>query len=135
MVRLLEQRSADRLPTFPHHCVLSVSIDQLSKADTPLFPKAYIDILSMQCLVSLSDGLVGYTFPPYNTLVVQKPPAGSTEPMHAPGPLNLTMLRCCPKPSQLRTVHAMLTQAGPRFLQPSPFSLPQTSQTPFSVTS
>ena len=97
MVRLLEQRSADRLPTFPHHCVLSVSIDQLNKADTPLFPKAYIDILSMQCLVSLSDGLAGYTFPPYNTLVVQKPPAGSTELcVHR---AHSTLLRY-PKPNQ-----------------------------------
>ena len=37
----------------------------------------------MQVIVSLSDGLAGYTF---HTLVVRKRPAGSTEPVRAPGP-------------------------------------------------
>jgi hypothetical protein len=41
MVRLLEQRPADRRLTFSHHC-LSVSIDPLDKADAPLIPEAYI---------------------------------------------------------------------------------------------
>jgi hypothetical protein len=50
--------------------VLSISIDQLDKADAPLIPEAYIYLLGMRCLVSLSDGLAGYIFPLYNTLAV-----------------------------------------------------------------
>jgi hypothetical protein len=46
----------------------------------------------MQCLVSLPDGLAGYTLPLYNGLAVQKPPAGSTEPLRAPGPIDPTAL-------------------------------------------
>ena len=91
MVRLPNQRSADKFTTFSCDCLLSVSIDQLDKTDAPLIPDAYIYLLGVQCLVSLSDGLAGYTFPLYNTLAVQKPPAGS-ESVHAPGPLDPTTL-------------------------------------------
>jgi hypothetical protein len=91
MVRLLEQRSANRRLTFSRHC-LSVSIDPLDKADAPLIPEAYIYLLGVKCLFSLSDGLAGYTFPLYNILAVQKPPVGSTEPVRAPGPLHPTTL-------------------------------------------
>ena len=67
---------------------LSVSIAPLDKADAPLILEAYIYLLSVQCLVSLSDGLTGYNFSLYNTLTAQKPPTGSTEPVHAPSPLD-----------------------------------------------
>ena len=70
MVRLPNQRSADKFTTFSCDCLLSVSIDQLDKTDVPLIPEAYIYLLGVQCLVSLSDGLAGYTFPLYNTLAV-----------------------------------------------------------------
>jgi len=80
MVRLPDQSSADRLPTSSRHCLLSVSIDQLDKADAPVIPEAYIYLLSVQCLVSLSDGLAEYTFPLYNTLAVQKQPTDSIDP-------------------------------------------------------
>jgi hypothetical protein len=88
MVRLPNRRSADKLPTFPRYCLLSLSIDQLDKADAPLIPEAYIYLLGVQCLVSLSDGLAGYAFPLFNTLAVQKPPAeractGRTRPYYA----------------------------------------------------
>jgi hypothetical protein len=59
MVRLPDQRSADRLLTISHHCLLPVSIDLLDKGDAPLIPKAYIYLLGAQCLVSLSDSLAG----------------------------------------------------------------------------
>ncbi|KAF8495992.1 hypothetical protein F5888DRAFT_1907591 [Russula emetica] len=59
------------------------------KADAPLIPEAYIYLLGVQCLVSLPDGLAGYTFPFFNTLAVQKPPA---ELVHPPGPLDPTTL-------------------------------------------
>jgi hypothetical protein len=39
MVRLPDQRSADRRLTFSRHC-LSVSIDPLDKVDAPLIPEA-----------------------------------------------------------------------------------------------
>ncbi|KAI0272020.1 hypothetical protein BGY98DRAFT_936829 [Russula aff. rugulosa BPL654] len=40
----------------------------------------YIYLLGVQYLVSLSDGLTGYSFHLYNTVAVQNPPTGSTEP-------------------------------------------------------
>jgi hypothetical protein len=67
MVRFSDQRPADRLPTISFHCPLSVSIDQHDKA--PLILEAYIYLLGVQSLVSLSDGFAGYTF---SALVVQK---------------------------------------------------------------
>ena len=90
MVHLPNQRSADRFTTFSCDCLLSVSIDQLDKTAAPLIPEVYIYLLDVQCLISLSDGLAGYTFPLYNTLAVQKPPA--TESVRAPGPLDPTTL-------------------------------------------
>ena len=39
----------------------------------PLILDAYIHLLGMQFLISFSDGLMGYTFPLYDTLAVKKP--------------------------------------------------------------
>ena len=104
--------------------LLSVSIDQLDKADAPLIPEAYIYLLGVQCLVSLSDGLAGYTFPLYNTLAVQKPPAGSTEPVRAPGPLDPTTLpETEPARVGLQTVRAMLNAGWPALLAALSFLL------------
>ena len=58
MVRLPDQRSADRVPTFSCHR-LFVSTDQLDKADALLNPEAYLYLLGVQFLVSLSDSLAG----------------------------------------------------------------------------
>jgi hypothetical protein len=78
----------------------------------------------VQCLVSLSDGLAGYTFPLYNTLVVQKPPAGSTEPVRAPGPVDPTTLpETEPARSGLRTVCAVLNAGWPALLPALSFLL------------
>ena len=124
MVRLPNRCSADKLPTFSCHCLLSVSIDQLDKADAPLIPEAYIYLLGVQCLVSLSDGLAGYTFPLYNTLAVQKPPAGSMESVRAPGPLDPTTLpETEPARAGLRTVRAMLNAGWPALLAALSFLL------------
>ena len=57
MVCFLNLCSADKLLTFSCHSLLSVSIDQLNKADALLTPEAYIYLLGKQCLVSLSNGL------------------------------------------------------------------------------
>ena len=124
MVRLSNQRSSDSLLTFPLRCLLFVSIDQLDKADAPLIPEAYIYLLGMQCLVSLSDGLAGYIFPLYNTLAVQKPPAGSTEPVRAPGSLDPTTLpETEPARDGLQTVRAMLNAGWPALLAALSFLL------------
>jgi hypothetical protein len=83
MVRLPDHRSADRLPTLSRHCLLSVSIDPLNKVDASLIPEAYIYLLGVQCLVSLADGLVRYTFPLCNIIVVQNHPRLQASPcMH-----------------------------------------------------
>ena len=82
MVRLSDERSADRLPIFSRHCLLSaVSIHQLDKVD--------ICSISSECnSFLLSDGLAGYTFPLYNSLVG----SSSTEHVHA---------LCLPNPTAL----------------------------------
>ncbi|KAF8500785.1 hypothetical protein F5888DRAFT_1793216 [Russula emetica] len=99
-------------------------IDQLDKADAPLIPEAYIYLLGVQCIVSLSDGLAGHTFPFYNTLAVQKPPAGSSEPVRASGPLNPTTLpEAEPARARLRTVRAMLNAGWPALLADLSFLL------------
>jgi hypothetical protein len=116
MVRLPDQRSADRLPTFPVIVFLLASIDPLNKGDAPLILEVYIYLLSVQCLVSLSKGLTRNKFSLYNTLAAQKPPMGSTEPMHAQDPLDpMTLPETMPARTGLQTVHAMLN-SGSRFL-------------------
>ena len=82
----------------------------------------YIDLLGMQCLVSLSDALAEYTFPLYITLAVQKPPA--TESIRAPGPLNPTTLpETEPTQAGLQTVCAMLNPRWPALLAALSFLL------------
>lgn len=56
--------------------------DRLYNLDTPLILGAYIYLLGVKDLVSLSDGLAGYTLPLHDTLAVQKRPAVSTEAMN-----------------------------------------------------
>jgi hypothetical protein len=87
-------------------------------------PEAYIYLLGVQCLVSLSDGLAGYAIPLYNTLAVQKPPAGSTELVRAPGPLDPSMLPPTePARIGLLTVRAMLNAGWPAMLAALSFLL------------
>lgn len=115
MVRLPFYHSADRLPIFFCHCPLSVSLDQLDKADA----RRCVYLLGVQYLVSPSDDLAGYAFTFYKTLAVQKPPADSTEPVHALGPLDLmTLSETETTCAGSHTVRAMLNEAGSRL---SPF--------------
>ena len=51
---------------------MSCSIDQLDKADAPPIPEAYIYLLALQCLVSISEGFAAQTLPLFNTIVVQR---------------------------------------------------------------
>ena len=61
MVRLPDQHSADGLPTFYRPYLVSVSVDHLDNTDAPLIPDAYMYLLGVQSLVSLSDGPARYT--------------------------------------------------------------------------
>ena len=85
---------------------------------------------------SLQDTLFwqGYAIPLHNTLTVPKPPAGSPEPVRAPGPLDPSTL---PESETLRvrlqTLRAMFT--GPRCLPLSPSFSPPTFLTPYFVMS
>jgi hypothetical protein len=90
MVRLPDQRSADRPPTFSHHYLLSVTIDQLDnfKTDALLIPETYIYLLGMQCLDSLFDGLAGYTVPSLSVTSSRS----KNPPRVQPCPLDPTML-------------------------------------------
>ena len=102
MVRLSNQRSTYALSTFFCRCLLSVSIDHLTSRMRRSYRRRYIYLLGMQYLVSLSDSLTD-TFPLHNTLAVQKPPAGSTEPVCAPGLLGpITLLETEPSRAGLR---------------------------------
>ncbi len=77
-MRLPDQCSA----AFTLHCLLSVSIYRLDKTDSPLIPGAYIYLLGVQYLISLSDGFVGYTLPLYNTIAIMIKQCYSS-PVHA----------------------------------------------------
>ncbi|KAF8492088.1 hypothetical protein F5888DRAFT_248189 [Russula emetica] len=72
-------------------------IDQLDKADAPLIPEAYIYLLGLQYLVSLSDGLAGYTFPLYTRSRSRNHPRIQPSPCVRRAH---STLHCCPKPSQ-----------------------------------
>jgi hypothetical protein len=67
-----------------HHCLLSVSIDKLNKADAQLIPEAYMPHLTLRrpCGVYL----------PSLTLAVQKLPTGSTGHVRTPGSFDPTTL-------------------------------------------
>ncbi|KAI9435094.1 hypothetical protein H4582DRAFT_1817945 [Lactarius indigo] len=99
-------------------------IDQLDKADAPPIPDAYIYLIGVQCLVSLSDGLAGYAIPLYTTLAVQKPLPGSAEPVRAPGALDpSTLPQTEPARAGLLTVCAMLNAGWPALLASLSFLL------------
>ncbi|KAG5719178.1 MON2 like protein [Termitomyces sp. T112] len=67
-------------------------IDQLDKADSPPIPESYIYLLSVQCLVSLCDGLASFTGPLYTTIVIQRPKAAGDAIVRAPPALDIASL-------------------------------------------
>ena len=83
MVRLSDQRSADRLPTFSRHCHLFVNINQTQQADAPHIPDACIYLLECN---SLSHALTvsGYTVPSLSTTPSRSNPP--SPPRVQPGP-------------------------------------------------
>ena len=119
MVRLLSLSLSEPSSPIPSH-----SIDQLDKTDAPPMPEAYIYLLGVQHLVSLCDGLAGYAIPLYNSLAVQKPPAGSAEPVRAPCLLDpSTLPESEPACVGLQTVHAMINAGWPALLAALSFLL------------
>ena len=79
-----DQCSPDKRPTFPHHFLLFISIDQLDKTDAPLIPEAYIHLLGTQYPVSFSNGLWGKLFL-YNNRSPKNHARVKTEPLRALG--------------------------------------------------
>jgi len=79
-------------------------------------PKRAYTSLATQCLILLCDGLAGYAIPLYNTLAVQKPPAGSPKPVRAPGPFDPSTL---PESGPARDARCWLSRATCRSILPS----------------
>jgi hypothetical protein len=124
MVRLPDQRSADRVPTYSCYCPLLLATVSSRQGRCAAHPGGMHISLGVKCLLSLSDGLAEYTFPLYNTLAVQKPPVGSTEPVRAPGPLDPTTLpETEPAQAGLRTICTMLNAGWPALLAALSFLL------------
>ena len=112
----------------------SHSMDKLNKTDTPHILEAYKYLFDIQCLVSLCDYPTGYPIPCYNTLTVQKPPARSPEPGHAPSLFNPLTLPEFKTPCMgIQIVRTMLNHVHCSWLSPS-FSK-STFLTPYFVMS
>ena len=91
MVRLPDQHSADGLPTFYRPCLVSVSIDHLDNTDALLILDAYMYLLGVQSLVSLSDGPTRYTFSTTHLQTKNHPQVQPSPCVHrACGPPNST---------------------------------------------
>jgi len=66
------------------------SIDQLDKADPPVIPDAYVFLLVLQCLVSLSEGFANSVLPVYSSIVLQRHSGDNA--VRAPPALDLSAL-------------------------------------------
>jgi hypothetical protein len=113
MVRPPDLRSADRLPTFSRHCLLSVSIDQLDKAPRSSRRRIYI---SFPCNASshsptASRGIPSPLQHPRGSKTTRKFNRACTGP---PDPTTLPASE--PARAWLRTVRAMLNPSCPALL-------------------
>ncbi|KAG6901567.1 hypothetical protein C0995_010501 [Termitomyces sp. Mi166 len=92
-------------------------IDQLDKADSPPIPESYIYLLTLQCLVSLCDGLAGFTGPLYTAIVIQRPKAAGDTIVRAPPALDIaSMPKNEPSTKQLGIVRDIIESGWPAFL-------------------
>ncbi|KAI5120993.1 hypothetical protein M0805_000454 [Coniferiporia weirii] len=92
-------------------------IDQLDKAEAPPIPEAYIYLLGLQCLVSISEGFASVTLPLFNSIVVQRSRAAGENTIRAPPALDISALPADePSTRQLQSVHGMLESGWPAFL-------------------
>lgn len=92
-------------------------IDQLDKADAPPIPEAYIYMLGLQCLVSISEGFASMTLPVFNVIVVQRSRAAGENTIKAPPALDVFSLpEDQPSTKQLRSVYGMLETGWPGLL-------------------
>ena len=80
------------------------SIDQLDKADPPIIPDAYVFLLVLQCLVSLSEGFASSVLPIYSSIVMQRQRQLGDSVVRAPPALDLSTL-----PTAEVTTNVLLT--------------------------
>lgn len=93
------------------------SIDQLDKADAPAIPEAYLYLLAVQCIVSLSEGFASFSGPIYSQIALQRPRAAGDAIVRAPPALDLnTLPQNDPQTHNLRTVQSIISQAWPALL-------------------
>lgn len=93
------------------------SIDQLDKADAPPIPEAYIYMLGLQCLVSISEGFASLTLPVFNNIVVQRSRAAGENTIKAPPALDVFSLpEDQPSTKQLQSVYGMVETGWPGLL-------------------
>ncbi|KAH9475059.1 Protein MON2-like protein [Psilocybe cubensis] len=92
-------------------------IDQLDKADAPAIPDAYLYLLAVQCIVSLSEGFASFSGPIYSQIALQRPRAAGDAVVRAPPALDLDALpQNDPQTHNLRTVQSIISQAWPALL-------------------
>ncbi|KII84914.1 hypothetical protein PLICRDRAFT_179240 [Plicaturopsis crispa FD-325 SS-3] len=92
-------------------------IDQLDKADSPPIPESYLQLLGVQCLVSLCEGFASFTGPVYSAIVIQKPRAAGDAPIRAPPALDISSLPPDDATTkQLRIVRDMIESGWPALL-------------------
>jgi hypothetical protein len=102
-------------PAPPH--VVSRSIDQLDKADSPPIPETYIYLLGVQALIFICDGFATFTAPIYNSIVVQRPRAAGDNTIRAPPSLDfLALPPDAPTTAQLRVVRDIIDRCWPALL-------------------
>lgn len=97
--------------------IVTDSIDQLDKADSPIIPESYIYLLALQCLVSICEGFASFTFPIYSGIAVQRPRAAGDAVITAPPALDLSTLPDADATTHdLRVVGAMVDSGWPGLL-------------------
>lgn len=91
-------------------------IDQLDKAEAPAIPDTYTALLSLQCIVAVSDGFASNTLPAYTTLMAHRMPVEPGQNLTSPPALDLAS--CPPEPAYdaLRTVQDMADASWPALL-------------------
>jgi len=93
------------------------SIDQLDKADPPVIPDAYVFLLVLQCLVSLSEGFASSVLPRYSSVVLQRQRQLGESVARAPPALDLSALPAAEMTTKvLLTSRDMMEAAWPALL-------------------
>ena len=112
VVRSTTLSSSEPSSPIPSHSIASTT----RRKCCPSPKRTYTSSTSNISSHSACDGLAGYTIPLYDILAVQKPPAGSPEPVRTPGPLDPSTLEFELARVGLRTVVAMVNAGWPAML-------------------